>query len=172
MLDVLDDNNRVIGQELRSVIHQRGLRHRGADVFLFTHDSRLLVQTRTATRTTFPSALDCSTAEHVKAGEDFLQAALRGMQEEIGVTGVTLTPVLDFSNSNSPTDHETNRLFQGIIDPTQVHFDTIEVARVDYYTLEELEVLMARGVQFSRWFEQLLKWRLGKPYELKILKTY
>lgn len=171
-LDVLDDDHRVIGQALRSVVHQRGLRHRGADVFLFTREGKLLVQTRTATRATFPSALDCSAAEHVRAGEDFLQAALRGMKEEIGVEGIELKPVLDFSNSNSPTDHETSRLYEGMVDPEQVHFDPVEVTRIDYFTLQELDALMARGTKFSRWFEHLLRWRLGKPHELKILKTF
>lgn len=171
-LDVLDDDNRVIGRELRSVVHQRGLRHRGADVFLFTRDDKLLVQTRTATRAAFPSALDCSAAEHVQAGEDFLQAALRGMREEIGVTGVALKPILDFGNSNSPTDHETSRLFQGIVDPAQVHSDPVEVARIDYFTIDELAAMLEGGVKFSRWFEQTLRWRLGKPHELKILKVY
>lgn len=171
-LDVLDDDNRVIGRELRSVVHQRGLRHRGADVFLFTREGKLLVQTRTLTRATFPGALDCSAAEHVQAGEDFLQAALRGMREEIGVTDVALTPVVDFSNNNSPNDRETSRLFQGIVDPAQVQFDPVEVARIDYFTPSELEAMLERGVKFSRWFEQLLKWKLGKPHELKILKVY
>lgn len=172
-LDVLDEENRVIGQALRSEVHQRGLRHRGADVFLFTAEGKLLVQTRSATRATFPSALDCSAAEHVRAGEDFLQAALRGMKEEIGIEGVDLKPILDFSHSNTPTDHETGRLFQGIVDPACVRFDLEEVARVDYYTLAELDALVTDGkTEFSGWFGQLLKWYLGKPHNLKILKVY
>lgn len=171
-LDVLDEENRVIGQALRSEVHQRGLRHRGADVFLFTAEGKLLVQTRSATRATFPSARDCSAAEHVRAGEDFLQAALRGMKEEIGIEGVDLKPILDFSHSNSPTDHETGRLFQGIVDPACVRLDPIEVAGVDYFTLDELEMMLERGEKFSGWFEQLLRWKLGKPHELKILKVF
>lgn len=171
-LDILDEENRVIGRALRSEVHQRGLRHRGADVFLFTAEGKLLVQTRSATRATFPSALDCSAAEHVRAGEDFLQAALRGMKEEIGIEGVDLKPILDFSHSNSPTDHETGRLFQGAVDPARVHFDPIEVAGVHYFTLAELEIMLERGEKFSGWFEQLLKWKLGKPHDLKILKVY
>ncbi len=168
-LDVIDEANHVIGQALRSEVHQRGWRHRGVDVFLFTREGKLLVQTRTATRATFPSALDCSVAEHVRAGEDFLQAALRGMQEEIGIEGVALEPILDFSHSNSPTDHETARLFRGIVDPARVHFDPVEVAGVNYYTLAELDALIAEGkTKFSGWFEQLLLWYLGKPHDLNI----
>jgi isopentenyl-diphosphate delta-isomerase type 1 len=172
-LDILDNDHRVIGQALRSEVHQRGWRHRGVDMFLFTREGKLLVQTRTATRATFPSALDCSVAEHVRAGEDFWQAAVRGMKEEIGIEGITLEPLLDFSHSNSPTDHETARLFRGSVDPARVHFDPEEVARVDYYTLAELDALISEGkTPFSHWFEQLLKWYLGKPHELQILKIH
>ncbi len=44
LFDVVDENNIVIGQEWRSIVHQRGLWHRGVHVFLFTCDGKLLVQ--------------------------------------------------------------------------------------------------------------------------------
>ena len=60
LLDIVDDNDDVIGQELRSIIHQRGLQHRGVHVFLFTGDGKLLVQKRSKDRAASPSAWDCS----------------------------------------------------------------------------------------------------------------
>ena len=39
--DVVDKDNRVIGRERRSVVHVRGLWHRGVYVFLFDENIRL-----------------------------------------------------------------------------------------------------------------------------------
>ncbi len=64
--DVVNENNEAIGQEVRRIIHNSGLRHRGMHVFLFTSDRRLLVQKRSQTRDTFPGTLDCSVSENLK----------------------------------------------------------------------------------------------------------
>ena len=90
LFDVIDEEDKVIGQEMRSVVHQRGLWHRGVHVLLFIQDEKLLVQQRSKDRVHSPLALDCSVSEHVKAGEDYFTAAVRGLQEEMGVEGIEL----------------------------------------------------------------------------------
>ena len=94
--DVVDEHDHVIDRELRSTVHHRGLWHRGAHVLLFTQDGRLLVQQRSRDRLQAPLALDCSVSEHVKAGEDYYKAAMRGLQEEMGVAGVEIHPLVKF----------------------------------------------------------------------------
>ena len=79
MLDIVDAKDKVIGAELRSLVHARGLWHRGVHVFLFDGRGRLLVQKRSANRRQYASLLDCSVSEHVKAGEDYPTAAARGL---------------------------------------------------------------------------------------------
>ena len=50
LFDVVDEEDKVIGQETRSIVHQRGLWHRGVHVLLFTHEGKLLVQQRSRDR--------------------------------------------------------------------------------------------------------------------------
>ena len=98
LFDVVNEEDVVIGQELRSIVHQRGLWHRGVHVLLFTREGKLLVQQRSKNRPHAPLALDCSVSEHVKAGEDYLTAAMRGMKEEMNVEGALKRPsVASFS---------------------------------------------------------------------------
>jgi isopentenyldiphosphate isomerase len=87
LLDIVDDNDIVLGREPRSTVHKVGLQHRGVHVFLFTTDGKMLVQKRSADRASSPSMLDCSVSEHVKAGESYREAAIRGMKEELGLEG-------------------------------------------------------------------------------------
>jgi len=77
LFDIVNDDDLVIGQETRSIVHQRGLWHRGAHVFLFTSGGKLLVQQRSKDRAHSPLMLDCSVSEHVKAGEDYYTAAIQ-----------------------------------------------------------------------------------------------
>ncbi len=72
LLDVVDANDNVLSQAMRSAVHREGFYHRGIHVFLATPEGKLLVQQRSESRESFPMALDCSVSEHVKAGETYL----------------------------------------------------------------------------------------------------
>jgi len=171
-LDVVSHNDTVIGRQLRSVVHERGLTHRGVHVFLFTPDGRLLVQQRSRHRDTAPSALDCSVSEHVKSGEDFPLAALRGLDEELGIAQATLSRVVYFAFCYGPNDNKISQLFEGVVRPDSVHIDPQEVERVTYHSLPELLAIRdAKTALFCRWFEQLLLWYCRKPCQLRILEA-
>ncbi len=174
MFDVVDENNVVIGQERRSVGHRTGAWHRGIHVCLFLLDGRMLIQQRSKSRHASPSTLDCSVSEHVKAGEDFLPAAHRGLQEELGLHGIDVEPVITFKMNYGTLDNEICRLYQGRLDePSRVHFDPVEVESVSYATLPELQAWLAEGKRpFSRWFQQMLLWVAGKPTDLTILTVH
>ena len=174
MFDVVNDQDEVIGQERRSVVHRTGLQHRGIHICLFVPDGRMLIQKRNKDRHASPSSLDCSVSEHVKAGEDYLPGAIRGLQEELGLEGIELRPIITFKMNYGPNDNEICRLYQGQLpDPSRVHFDPAEVESVRLASLEELQQLLAEGkTAFSRWFEQMLLWMGGKPNELQILQTH
>lgn len=169
LFDVVDEDNIVVSQAMRSVVHQRGLWHRGCNIFLFTRDGKLLVQRRSKDKDTFPSALDCSVSEHVKAGEDYMRAAVRGLKEELGIEGIALRPLIEFSMSYGRNDNEISQMFEGIVDPAAVRFDPIEIEQISYHALDELSAMLsARQIAFSRWFGQLLLWYLGKPSDVHV----
>ena len=88
LLDIVDDQDVVIDRQMRSRAHELGLQHRGVHVLLFTPENKMLIQKRSADRVQAPSALDCSISEHVKSGESYFDAATRGLQEELGLTGL------------------------------------------------------------------------------------
>jgi len=171
--DVIDENDKVIGQEMRSVVHQRGLWHRGVHVLLFSGDDKLLVQQRSRDRVHAPLALDCSVSEHVKAGEDYYTAAVRGLQEEIGVDRIDLERLVKFRMNYGPNDNEISEVYRGIVNPIAVKFDLVEIERIDYYSLGELQKLLKKeNHNFSYWFEQILQWYSDQPSALEVLKKY
>ena len=170
LLDVVDNNDNVTSQELRTVVHQRGLQHRGVHVFLFTREGRLLIQQRSKDRATSPSLLDCSVSEHVQAGEDYLTAAQRGMKEELGLKGTQVREIVTFRMNYGPHDNEISRLFQGSVDPALVQFDRGEIEGIYYFNLVDLlEQMKAHEEAFCKWFVQIIRWAIGQPSALNVL---
>ena len=173
LFDVVDEQDIVIRQEMRSIVHRCGLWHRGVHVLLFTSGGKLLVQQRSKDRVHAPSALDCSVSEHVKAGEDYYSAAIRGLKEEMSVEEIDIQPLIKFKMNYGPNDNEISELYQGVVDPDTVSFDRVEIECVDYYSIAELQKLIkSEGSKFSYWFEQIIQWYLGNPSALEVLKEY
>ena len=172
LLDIVNNTDAVVGLARRSVIHQCGLQHRGAHVFLFSGDGKMLVQKRSADRSASPSMLDCSVSEHVKAGESYLDAALRGMKEEMGVTDVEISPLVTFRMNYGLNDNEISTLYMGQVTPEIVRFDPVEIAEISYYSLDQLEELMRDEKNiFCGWFIQIMNWYLKKPSEMIVLDS-
>jgi isopentenyl-diphosphate delta-isomerase len=163
LLDIVNNEDIVTRQEMRSTAHQLGLQHRGVHVFLFTPDGKMLVQKRSADRTASPSMLDCSVSEHVKAGESYLDAAIRGMKEEMGVEGIEIKSLVKFRMNYGVNDNEISILYEGLIDSDNVRFDPIEIEKIYYYSVEELQQMVKEdNRKFCGWFVELLNWYLRK----------
>ncbi|MER5430332.1 NUDIX domain-containing protein [Streptomyces sp. NPDC002588] len=88
ILDIVDENDRVIGQLPRGQAYAEGLRHRC--VFIRARDAqgRIFVHRRTPTKLVFPSLYDMFVGGVVGAGETYDDAALREAEEELGVSGL------------------------------------------------------------------------------------
>jgi isopentenyl-diphosphate delta-isomerase type 1 len=171
--DIVDENNKVIGQELRPVVHKTGLWHRGVHVFLFTPDRRLLIQKRSQTQDTFPNRLDCSVSEHLKVGESFFDGALRGLQEELGIDGISLTRLAQFKMIYGPNDNEFCELYEGVFDGSSLMIDPNEVAGIEYYKISQLEeMIVSEQASFAPWFIQLIRMYTGKPADMEILWSH
>ena len=171
--DIVNEQNEVIGQEKRHIVHQTGLWHRGVHVFLFTPDRRLLIQKRSQTRDKFPGTLDCSVSEHLKPGESYLSAAIRGLREELGVEDIHLTRLIQFKMNYGPNDNEFSEVFEGTFDDIPITIDHNEVEEIAFHAIPELEEMMLTGKsQIAPWFVQLLQWYTGKSAVMEVLWEY
>lgn len=171
LLDIVNDQDVVVGQEMRSVVHQKGLQHRGVHVFLFSDDGKMLIQKRSADRASSPSMLDCSVSEHIKAGESYLEAAIRGMKEEMGVEGIELKPLVTIKMEYGPNDNEISRIYQGKVNPAEVRFDPVEISEITYMGLEDIKAgILNEKDLFCGWFIQLMNWYFGQPARLTVLE--
>lgn len=174
LLDIITDEDIVTRQEMRSRVHELGLWHRGVHVFLFTADGKMLIQKRSADRTSSPSLLDCSVSEHVKAGESYLEAAVRGLKEEMGVEGIEIKSLMKFRMMYGINDNEISLLYEGRVDSALIKFDPVEIESIQYLTLHELrKMIKDETSRFCGWFVEILHAYDDEPTErLQLLEKY
>ncbi|MFB8026126.1 MULTISPECIES: NUDIX hydrolase [unclassified Streptomyces] len=103
ILDIVDENDEVVGQASRGEATARGLRHRCVFIEARDPEGRLFVHRRTATKLVFPSHHDMFVGGVVGAGESYDEAALREAEEELGVSGLPRpTPLFRFLYESPP----------------------------------------------------------------------
>ena len=85
-IDIVTQDGKPTGyKELKSVIHQNGLYHHTAHIWLYTKNREILLSQRAASKSICPLLWDVSVAGHVDAGESIINGALREMKEEINL---------------------------------------------------------------------------------------
>ena len=85
ILEVIDENDNVIGLENRAKIHQDGLPHREIHVWFYTPKGEIIFQHREKDKDTYPDLLDATVGGHVEIGSDYEKTALQELEEETGI---------------------------------------------------------------------------------------
>jgi isopentenyldiphosphate isomerase len=86
MLDLVDDNDVVIGKASRVEIYAKHLSNfRGVSGFIKNSRGELWIPLRIASKAIFPSCLDMSVAGHVESGETYAEAFKREAKEELNI---------------------------------------------------------------------------------------
>ncbi|MGW8402125.1 NUDIX domain-containing protein, partial [Streptomyces lydicus] len=88
ILDVVDENDQVVGQAPRGETYARRMRTRCAFILVRDAEDRIFVHRRTPNKLVFPSHYDMFVGGVVGAGESYDRAALREAEEELGVQGL------------------------------------------------------------------------------------
>jgi len=86
LIDIVDENDNVIGNEKRSVITQKQLsNYRVINAFLINSERKLWIPRRTPHKAIFPYGLDVSVGGYVESGESYEMAMARELEEELNL---------------------------------------------------------------------------------------
>ncbi|MFK7915387.1 MAG: NUDIX domain-containing protein [Pseudomonadales bacterium] len=145
--EIFSASGQALGTAPRGQVHREGQWHRSTHVFLYDPDGRLLLQQRSSSKDLYANAWDYSVGEHLQPGEEYLAAALRGLQEELAVTLTTLAPLgaptaSEFiAQDGRAIDREFQQAYRGVLQGSstqQIRFDPTEVAAVRWLSKTEL----------------------------------
>lgn len=177
-LDIRDKDGNLTGEvKERSLVHEDGDIHGTSHVWIVRKNDKgscdLLLQKRSENKDAFPGCYDISSAGHLPAGQDYLESALRELEEELGIKADP--EQLHFIGMHEGTCEE---VFYGKL------FKNYEISRVYLYqepvnieelTLQEEEVEEVRWLDFEtccKKTEEGDKEYCLFPEELKMIKQY
>ena len=156
--EIFTEAGQPVGQASRSRVHAEGLWHRSAQVFLFDGTGRLVMQRRVAEKDVCGGLWDQSVAEHLLPGETYLAGAIRGLAEELGVTGVHLRTAGELAATRLDLpelgihDWELQQAFTGS-HTGPITPDPTEVAEIRMVALPELIAWIRDAPEnFTPWF--------------------
>lgn len=93
LVDVVDDDDRVLHTVSRRVMRAERLMHRAVFIAVQHPDGRLLVHRRSEAKDLWPGWWDLAVGGVVASGEAYDDAARRELAEEVGITGAEPEPL-------------------------------------------------------------------------------
>ena len=159
IFDVVSEDDEVLGQATRKEVHEKGLIHRAVHIFVINGRGELLLQRRSLLKDMHPGVWDSSAAGHLDAGEDYVSAAVRELEEEMGIEDVEPVEVGRIQPCPE-TGWEHVRLYQVRWEGTP-KFPCAEVAAVLWLSPEEIDAWIAsRPEDFASGFLEC--WALAR----------
>jgi len=139
MLDVVDEEDKVIRQEPRSVVRKNTLLHRSAQIIVQNEKGKYFVHKRATTKDIWPGMYGICVGETVKAGESYDSAAKRGVQEEIGI--YTQPDFLFYDKFRSKENNSNFKVYKCVV-AGELDFTDDEISEGFFVTKEELEKML------------------------------
>ena len=95
IVQIVDEENREIAAITRELMREQQLIHRASYILVFNRAEELFVQKRTLSKDIYPGYWDIASGGVVLAGESYEEAAVRELEEELGINGVELSFLFD-----------------------------------------------------------------------------
>ena len=86
LVDIFNDDLKVIKTCLKSEAHKNGWLHPTVHIWFYTEKGEILIQKRAKDKSSFPDLWDVSVAGHIGAGEENIISSIREIKEEIGLS--------------------------------------------------------------------------------------
>jgi len=136
LLDIVNENNEIIGVEKRNKAHKNHLLHRAVIILIANNKNKFLLQLRKSTKKQYPLYWAGSVNGHVSSGDSFLEAAKKEMKEEIGIE--TELKFIDKFIIDNKIEHEIVGVFFARYNGS-FNFDMSEIEKINQIDVQELK---------------------------------
>lgn len=150
-LDIVNDDNKIVGRASKDECHLKGYMHRSVFVFIFTTSGKLVLQQRSSKKAIRPNKITASACGHVLSGEDYATAAIRELKEELGIT-TNLRHIL-IIHGPYDYDREIISLYEGVTDEIPIPNNS-EIDDLLYISpIEIMECIRSGNLNFGDSFK-------------------
>jgi 8-oxo-dGTP pyrophosphatase MutT (NUDIX family) len=160
LVEVVDEDDRVVEVVPRRVIRERLLLHRCTYVVVLDPAGRVYVHRRTDSKDVYPGFYDVIAGGVNGVGESYEVCAAREIEEELGITA---RPELRFTHRYEGPD---GRCFGGVFDVVwdgPIRWQPEEVAWGTFLTLDDVDAMIERERFCPDSLEVFARWRREVP---------
>ena len=144
IFDVVDEQDRVIDQQPRSVVHRDRLLHRATHILVFNSAGQLFLQKRSMSKDSSPGLWDSSAAGHLDQGEAYDTCAVRELQEELGIVAPRPLEKLFKIEATPQSDYEFAWIYRCVHDGA-MQLQAEEIDDGAWYTAAEIDLWVRRA---------------------------
>ena len=155
-LDIVNENNKVIGKTTKKEIYDRKLPHRIVHIIVVNPEtSKIYLQKRSDTVSFLPGYYSTSAGGHVRSGESYEEAAKRELKEELGLE----IPIFKLKDLKFLSDNHI-RLIELFIAYTKegFNFRDGEVESGDFVDMETLSEMIKEGQKIHPQLKLCFEW--------------
>ena len=146
ILDIINDQDEIVGTALRAEANERGLMHRIVHVLIFDHQGRMALQLRSDKVDWCPGHWSTAVGGHVLTGEDYEEAAEREAREELGVD-IDLDFLFKDKYQVRDDFYKMLSVYKTIYEG-EFQFEKDKVVDCKYFTLDEIKEMINNGEKF------------------------
>lgn len=152
-VDIMNTKWRIIGKVTRSEAHKKGFLHPTVKIVILNSLGALYIQQRSIKKSILPFYWDISVSEHLKSGESYREAAVRGLIEELGVIAkVKLLRGKHIQRSGKLIKEYEVTVLYGAWYDGNIKVDSEEVADGKFVSLDKLRKLVkGKKLKFTPW---------------------
>ncbi|KKP59262.1 MAG: hypothetical protein UR53_C0004G0015 [Candidatus Magasanikbacteria bacterium GW2011_GWC2_34_16] len=145
-IDIVDDNDQVIGRATRDEVNEKHLRCRIVHALVFNNKGEMAIHLRSAQRPFRPLHWSTAAGGFVQAGEKPEEAVKREMEEEIGIDSPLNFLFKDWYYGLTGAQHLLN-VYKTIHNGPFI-IDPVEVERIEFFSLEKMREMVLAGEKF------------------------
>lgn len=145
LVDIVDEYDKVLYQEMKSVAHSKSLIHRTVHWVVLNKRKQILLTKRSFKKANWPWLYDASIWWHVQAQESYEKAVLREWREELGIKNGNYKYFGKFLTKHKQTRHVCSIFI--IEYNNQIHLDKREFD--SYIWLEYYKIMKINNTLFT-----------------------
>ncbi|MBU0707502.1 NUDIX domain-containing protein [Patescibacteria group bacterium] len=145
-LDIVNDNDEVIGRQKREALYDKFPTHRIVHVLVFNRAGEMALQLRSQNVSFLPGYWSTSAGGHVISGETYEEAAKRELKEELG-----LEVPFKFAYKDLYQDKRGNKKLLSTYTVTfdgESVADNEDVEKVEFFSMEKIKDMIANKGKF------------------------
>jgi len=149
---IINDKDQIIDYKDKESAYKEKAMLRAVQVFVYNSKGELFIQQRSKEKLRYPNYFCTSVAGHVEPGESYRQAAVRELQEELGIKKAKNLKLV--VKEKTPVGNDVYAMTSLFIISTDeaIKLQEEEVGSASFYPIKKIKQLILEGKSFTPGF--------------------